>query len=107
MAKSILAKQKWPGRPATGQTPMVGVRATDELRVAIERWAKLQPDTPKLSEAVRRLVEMGIAVGAKQPAIARSEKTAAKAKDLAAKQIDRLAASRRLPKNRPAASDGC
>ncbi len=57
-----MAKQKKTrGRPATGVTPMMGFRATDELRAAIVKWAERQPDIPKLSEAVRRLVEIGLA----------------------------------------------
>lgn len=39
---------------------MMGFRATDEMRAAIVKWAEKQPDTPKLSEAVRRLVELGL-----------------------------------------------
>jgi hypothetical protein len=54
--KAISVKQKRRGRPTTGQKPLLGFRATPELRAAIEEWAKRQPDTPRLSEAVRRLV---------------------------------------------------
>jgi len=39
---------------------MMGFRATDALRAAIVKWAEKQPDMPKLSEAVRRLVELGL-----------------------------------------------
>jgi hypothetical protein len=59
MKKAIIAKQKR-GRPATGITPMIGFRADPELRKAIEQWAKSQPDKPRLSDAVRRLVELGL-----------------------------------------------
>ena len=44
---------------------MMGFRATDQLRGAIVKWAEKQPDMPKLSEAVRRLVEIGLAKGGK------------------------------------------
>lgn len=67
---------------------MVGVRMTEQLQDGIRQWAAKQSDTPKLAAAIRRLVEIGLASSAK-PA-ARSEKTAAKAKELAAAQIDRL-----------------
>jgi len=60
MKKTISAKQKSPGRPATGVTPMVGFRADPVTRAAIVKWAENQPDTPTLSEAIRRLVELGL-----------------------------------------------
>jgi len=39
---------------------MIGFRAEAALRSAIEKWAKQQPDKPKLSDAIRRLVELGL-----------------------------------------------
>jgi hypothetical protein len=89
MKKAIFAKQKR-GRPATGVTPMVGFRAEPMIRASIVRWAESQPDKPSLSEAIRRLVEIGLAGRGKSPA-RRSEKNAAKAKELAGKTIDGLA----------------
>jgi hypothetical protein len=68
---------------------MIGLRASPELRRAIEAWAKRQADTPGLSEAIRRLVVLGIA--RQQPTKQQSPKAAAKASDMAAEQIDRLA----------------
>jgi hypothetical protein len=88
MKKIISAKQKSRGRPATGQTPMMGFRADPVIRAAIVRWAECQPDNPTLSEAIRRLVELGLTVGPKpkQPPVPR----AARAKELASKAIDKL-----------------
>jgi hypothetical protein len=62
MKNSILAKQKkvGRGRPRTGSDPMIGLRASSELRASIEAWAESQDDRPKLSEAIRRLVELGL-----------------------------------------------
>ena len=54
----------------------------------MDEWAAKQADMPGRSEAIRRLVELGLA-GRAKPA-APSAKTAAKAKELAAKAIDRL-----------------
>lgn len=88
MKKAISAKQKR-GRPATGVTPMVGFRAEPVIRASIVRWAENQPDKPTLSEAIRRLVEIGLAGSGKSPA-RHSEKSAAKARELAGKTIDRL-----------------
>jgi hypothetical protein len=60
MKKAISAKQKSVGRPATGITPMMGFRADPALRASIVRWAENQSDMPALSEAIRRLVEIGL-----------------------------------------------
>jgi hypothetical protein len=65
MKKSIKAEPKKRGRPATGKDPMMGFRAAPVLRASIVRWAENQPDRPTLSEATRRLVELGLKVKAK------------------------------------------
>lgn len=52
--------KKKPGRPATGVSPIIAWRAPPALRKEIDSWAKRQPDQPKLSAAVRRLVELGL-----------------------------------------------
>ena len=59
---SIEVKQKSSrrGRPATGKNPILGLRMAQEQRKAIEEWAANEADRPKLSEAVRRLVELGL-----------------------------------------------
>ena len=79
------------GRPATGVTPMMRLRVSDELRAAILKWAEYQPDTPKLSEAIRRLVEMGLAsAGPQKPKVlSTSKQSAARAAELATKTIDK------------------
>jgi hypothetical protein len=91
MKKAIPAKQKPVGRPATGITPMMGFRAEPALRAAIVRWAENQPDMPTLSEATRRLVELGL--GSVKVARAQKRRDSPTARDLAAVQIDRLADS--------------
>ena len=67
---------------------MIGLRASPELRNAVEKWAENEPDKPKLSEAVRRLVEMGLA-GAQSTA-PRNKRAAATARKLARATIDEL-----------------
>ncbi len=67
---------------------MVGFRADEKTRAAIVKWAENQPDTPTLSEAIRRLVELGLGIKAK-PKQAPAER-AARAKELASKAIDSL-----------------
>lgn len=90
MKKAISANQKR-GRPATGITPMMGLRVSDELRAAIIKWAEYQPDTPKLSEAIRRLIEIGLSkTTTKAPRVLSTAKQgAARAAELAAKTIDK------------------
>jgi hypothetical protein len=64
MAKSINDNHKKPkrGRPrTTGITPMTGVRLSGELEDAIMEWAGKQADQPNKAEAIRRLVELGLA----------------------------------------------
>jgi hypothetical protein len=39
---------------------MIGLRASAELRRSIEDWAAKQDDHPGRSEAIRRLVEIGL-----------------------------------------------
>jgi hypothetical protein len=41
---------------------MMGFRASPILRASIVKWAEGQPDMPTLSEATRRLVELGLKV---------------------------------------------
>jgi hypothetical protein len=65
MKKAISVMQKR-GRPATGKMPTIALRATDEFRDTVERWAAKQSDKPNLSEAIRRLVELGLKVKGKQ-----------------------------------------
>ena len=61
MKKSISVKpKKARGRPATGKDPLMGFRAAPVIRASIVRWAENQPDNPSLSEAIRRLVEIGL-----------------------------------------------
>lgn len=73
----------------TGKDPMMGFRAPPALRASIVRWAETQPDSPSLPDAVRRLVEMGLAARSRSRH-ARSAK-AEKANEMASLQLDRLA----------------
>jgi hypothetical protein len=60
MKKAIPVTQKVMGRPRTGITPVMGFRADPVIRAEIVRWAEKQSDMPSLSEAIRRLVELGL-----------------------------------------------
>ena len=66
----------------------IELRASAELRTRIERWAAKRADKPSLSEAVRRLVERGLATAHSN--LRPSPKAAAKASAMAGTQIDLL-----------------
>jgi hypothetical protein len=87
-SRAVLPKPNKGGRPATGRDPVTAIRLSEEFRAAVDKWAAKQDDKPPRSEAIRRLVELGLA-GAKKFA-APSQQTRAKAKKFAAEQIDRM-----------------
>ena len=64
--KSITVLQKKRGRPATGQDPVLALRIPPALKARIDSWAKQQYDKPTRSEAIRRLIELALAVKAKK-----------------------------------------
>ena len=96
----VIAKQKRKrtGRPPTGITPMIGLRASTDLRTRIEKWAARQADTPSLSEALRRLVESGLTVA--RPGGRHTQKDASKAARLAGQEIERIADKSAPPQER-------
>jgi hypothetical protein len=69
--------------------PLMGFRADDITRAAIVKWAESQPDKPALSEAVRRLVELGLSTNVRPDHT--SQARATKANAMAANQLDQLA----------------
>jgi metal-responsive CopG/Arc/MetJ family transcriptional regulator len=86
--KSPLRKKR--GRPATGQDPVSAIRLSVELTEAIDRWAARNKAASR-SEAIRELVERGLA--GSLPAKHTSRKSAARASEMAAEQIDKIADS--------------
>jgi hypothetical protein len=82
--------KKQRGRPATGQGLQIGTRWPDETVTMIDAWAAAQNDEPGRSEAIRRLVEIGLSKGPKQRRVlSTSKQSAARAAELAAKVIDK------------------
>jgi hypothetical protein len=66
MAKPIIAirKKRGRGRPPTGKAlPSITLRIGRDKLAEVDRWAKQQPDNPDRSEALRRLVDRGLACG--------------------------------------------
>jgi hypothetical protein len=87
MAKSNKVIPKKRGRPATGRDPLVALRLPPSLVSAIETWAEGQNSSLSRSEAIRRLVEIGLA---SQPVIPINKKAATEVAGMAEKVIDRL-----------------
>ncbi len=67
---------------------MMGFRAAPVLRASIVKWAENQPDMPTLSEATRRLVELGLTVKAKGRQSRESQRL--RAREMAGKAIDKM-----------------
>jgi hypothetical protein len=89
MKKSISVNKKSRGRPKKkgGVYPVTAVRLPPALGAEVDKWAHSEADTPTRSEAIRRLVELGLTVKAKS---APSERQRAAFADLASKAIDSL-----------------
>jgi hypothetical protein len=89
MKRSIKkATPKRRGRPATGKAPTRTLRLTDEFIAEVDAWAAAQGDEPGRSEAIRRLVELGLTV--KRKSAPTDPLRAARASELAAKAIDKI-----------------
>src|SRR4051812_20027661 len=86
MARSIKANQKRRGRPATGRDPVSAVRLPVELTANVDKWAEDHEATR--SEAIRRLVELGLTVKAKSRSTNESQNL--RAHEMAGKTIDRM-----------------
>lgn len=56
------SKRRGPGRPkTTGKGAQIGMRWQAPLLAAIDAWRAEQDDEPSRAEAIRRLVERGLA----------------------------------------------
>jgi hypothetical protein len=73
-------------RPPTGRATLVSSRFPSPVVAAVEAWATEKQTTR--SDAIRRLVELGLTIKtkARQPAAARADR----AKELATKAIDKM-----------------
>ncbi len=99
MKRSISVNKKARGRPRKkgGVHPVSAVRLAPELGRDVDKWAAAQPDTPTRSEAIRRLVELGLTV--KPKGKHSSEGQRLRAREMAAKAIDKLADSAATPED--------
>jgi len=86
LRKARGGKRPGSGRKPTGVDPARTIRLSDEFIATVDAWAAQQVNTPSRSEAIRRLVELGLTVKqTKSP----TPKAAARAAELAAKAIDK------------------
>src|ERR1700712_360033 len=74
--------QKPRGRPATGRDPAVTIRLPETVLASVEHWAMSQKDQPPRSQAIRRLVEIGLS--AQRSARPKVSSGSARAAELAA-----------------------
>lgn len=58
--KAVGGKRPGSGRKPTGADPARTIRLSDEFIATVEAWAASQEDKPGRSEAIRRLVEIGL-----------------------------------------------
>jgi hypothetical protein len=85
--RSVTVRKKKRAAPPAGKGTLIGLRLEPATLARVDRWAASQQDDPSRAEAIRRLVELALAIG--QRAGART-KTAAKAAEMASEEIDRL-----------------
>jgi len=71
------------------QTERLQMRIPTSLLKAVDDWRRKQDDLPSRSDAIRRLVELGLTV--KQRPKRTSESLKARAKELAGRAIDKMA----------------
>jgi hypothetical protein len=87
MARRSVMPQKKVKRGAPGKGTLINLRLAPGPLARVDQWAASQKDAPSRPEAVRRLVELGL-VSAPRAGV-RPEK-AAKAAEMASREIDRL-----------------
>lgn len=76
----------------------MGFRPSPPLRVAIVKWAERQAEKPTLSEAICRLVELGLAVTEDQGRLKDGQKR--RARKLAGETIDHVIDATTTPDDR-------
>lgn len=100
MKKSItVAPKKKRGRPPSGgRDPHVAARMPSNLIAEVEAWA--EANVMSRSEAIRRLVELGLTVKAKVPQASESQKV--RAREMAGEAIDKLTDTTAAPDDQAA-----
>jgi hypothetical protein len=94
--KKVIPKKR--GRPATGNDPVRAMRLSDEFIATVDGWAAQQNDAPSRSEAIRRLVELGLAKEPARPVGKPGRRT--RARELAISAIERMIDAAAAPEER-------
>ncbi|WP_431015521.1 hypothetical protein [Bradyrhizobium pachyrhizi] len=91
------------GRPATGKDPSRTFRLSDEFMAQLDDWAARQDDKPTRSEAIRRLVEIGLSAKNESPRKSEDTQqrkdTKQRARELAGDAIDGIAEAAASPED--------
>ena len=69
--------------------PVTAVRWSPALGTEVDKWAGSQPDTPTRSEAIRRLVELGLKLKTPARPVSKPGRRL-RAQELAAKAIEKI-----------------
>ena len=91
MAKSISVNKKSVGRPKKkgGVHPVTAVRLAPEISTRVDAWAAKQVDRLSRSDAIRRLVELGLTVRTAARPVGKPGRRL-RAQELAAKAIEKI-----------------
>ena len=91
MNKSISVNKKSRGRPKKegGVYPVTAVRLPPALGAEVDKWAGSLADAPTRSEAIRRLVELGLKVETPARPVSKPGRRL-RAQDLATKAIEKM-----------------
>jgi Arc/MetJ-type ribon-helix-helix transcriptional regulator len=96
-------KRPGSGRKPTGRDPARTIRLSDEFIATVDTWAAQQDDSPNRSEAIRRLVELGLTVKTeerpKSEDTKRRQKTKQRARELAGAVVDEMTDTTASPEN--------
>lgn len=88
-------KRPGAGRPATGRDPARAFRLSNQFMASVDAWAASQEDQPGRSEAIRRLVELGLKVPTPRPPKReerpKGEDQTQRAREMAGSAIDKIA----------------
>jgi hypothetical protein len=95
--KNVVRKRR--GRPATGQDPVTAIRLSKGLREEVDKWASSQDDEPGRSEAIRRLVELGLKVKTPARPVTKPGRKL-RAQELATKAIKKMSDPSATPEER-------
>jgi len=91
MKKSIFANRNSRGRPKKkgGVYPVTAVRLSPAVGAEVDNWTGLQGDAPTRSEAIRRLVELGLTVKTPARPVSKTSRRL-RAQELAAQAIEKM-----------------